>query len=108
MLKPAKSTIDDPTNHFVLNYTQFKSLLENTYSIDNPIDISREYSNDTSAIINMIMSIPPLLKDRSIKNRLHRLVKTLENESSTPHSNRDPTPIEITPNWASDSDCDSS
>ncbi|KAK2578611.1 hypothetical protein KPH14_001265 [Odynerus spinipes] len=47
MLKPAKSIIDDPTKHFVLNYTQFKSFLENTYNIDNPIDISREYSNDT-------------------------------------------------------------
>ena len=77
MLKPVKPTLDDTKSNFILNYCQFKSLLENACSTGNPIDIIKDYTQDSKALLHMIKTIRLLLKDRSLKNRIRRLAKKL-------------------------------
>ena len=40
-LKPIKPILKDKNNNFILDFHQFKSLLENACSIENPIDITK-------------------------------------------------------------------
>ena len=77
MLKPVKPTLDVTKNNFVFNYSQFKSLLENACSTDNPTDITNDYTQKTKALLHMIETVHASLKDRSLKNRIRRLTKKL-------------------------------
>lgn len=79
-LKLAKPAFDKAENNFVLSYNQFQSFLENTFGIENPVAIAKEYNVDIKALTDMIKTVYPLLIDRSIKNRLHRLKRKLEKE----------------------------
>lgn len=80
-LKLAKPAFDKAENNFVLSYNQFQSFLENTFGIENPVAIAKEYTADIKALTDMIKTVYPLLIDRSIKNRLHRLKRKLEEET---------------------------
>lgn len=79
-LKLAKPAFDHAENNFVLSYNQFQSFLENAFGIENPVAIAKEYTADIKALTDMIKTVYPLLIDRSIKNRLHRLKRKLEKE----------------------------
>lgn len=79
-VKLAKQAFDKAENNFVLSYNQFQSFLENTFGIENPVAIAKEYTADIKALTDMIKTVYPLLIDRSIKNRLHRLKRKLEKE----------------------------
>ena len=95
MLKPVKPTLDDTKNNVVLNYYQFKSLLENACSTNNLIDITKDYdiTQDTKDLLHMIETIYPLLKERSLKNR-QTTIAAKNDSSTTVHF----------PNWFSDTE----
>ena len=73
MLKPVKPTLDDIKSNFILNYCEFKCILENACGTGNPTDIIEDYTQDSKALLHMIEAIHPLLKDRSLKDRIRRL-----------------------------------
>lgn len=58
----------------------------------------KSYTNDTNALIEMLHKIYPLLQERSIKNRLHRLSKKLKRETINNTST----------NWTTDTESDAS
>ena len=104
MLKPIKLTLDDTKNNFIFNYYQFKSLLENACSTNNPIDIIK----DTKALLHMIETIHPLLKDRSLRNKIRRLTKKLTQDRQTTITvKNDSLTTDHSPNWFSDTENDS-
>lgn len=79
MLQPSKCIFED--NQQILNYDQFKSLLENTFGVKDLIDIVENYTDNFPALINLMKLVYPLLQERCIKNRLHRLTKKIENSN---------------------------
>lgn len=75
--EPAKNYIKDNNYNYILNYSQFKSFLENAITAPNPIDIAKTYTTNTLAQTEILTRIHPLLKDRNWKNRIHRLHKNI-------------------------------
>lgn len=74
-----------------LNYTQFKSLLENLKGNKQPMDTIHNYTNDISAFTKFISEdVYPNVRDSSIKRRCTNILKLINNpvNNSTP----DPTP----------------
>ena len=107
-LKPIKPILNDKNNNFILDFHQFKSLLENACSIENPFEITKDYTQDTNALLHMIETMHPILKDRSVKNRVRRLAKKLaQAQQITTVANIDPSIPDHTPNWFSDSEYES-
>ena len=108
ILKPVKPTLDDTKNNFILNYYQFKSLLENACNTDNPIDIIKDCTQDTKALLHMIETIHPLLKDRNLKNRIRRLAKKLTQDRQIIIAAKNDSSITVhSPNWFLDTENDS-
>ena len=73
----------------LLNYSQFKSLLENTKGVKNPINIIYQYTNDLEGLTKFINEdIYPNVRNTSIKQRCTRLLKCMNdpNQSHTPQS----------------------
>lgn len=71
----------------LLNYAQFKSLMENVKGSKKPIELARQYTQDLTALkIFLKDEIHPNVRDRSIKLRCTALIKSLENptEDITP------------------------
>ena len=103
MLKPVKPTLHDAKSNFILNYCQFKCLLENACVTGNPIDIIKDYNQDSKALLHMIETIHPLLKDRCLKNRIRRLAKkkTQARRTTTAAINDFSTTVHSS-NWFSD------
>ena len=90
-------------NNFILNYCQFKCLLENACGTGNPIDIIKEYTQDSKALLLMIETIHPSLKDGSLKNRVRRLAKKLTQARQTTIAARNDFPTTVhSSNWFSD------
>ena len=103
MLKPVKPTIDDAKSNFTLNYCQFKCLLENACGTGNPIDIIKDYTQDSKAPFHMIETIHLLLKDRSLKNRIRRLAKKQTQARRTTSAARNDFSTTVhSSNWFSD------
>lgn len=84
MLKPAENTINDTKSNFPLSFVQLTSFLENVFGVDNPLETAYEYTQDIPSLINMLIEVYPLLKERSIKNRIHRITKKLNNNIENP------------------------
>ena len=83
MLKPLEPTLDDTKSNNILNYCQFKCLLENACGTGNPIAIIKDHTQDSRALLHMIETIHPLLKDRSLKNRIRGPAKKLTQARQT-------------------------
>ena len=89
--------------NFILIYCQFKCLLENACGTGNPIDIIEDYTQDSKALLHMIEAIHPLLKDRSLKNRIRRLAKKLTQAWQTTIAARNDFSTTVdSPTWFSD------
>lgn len=67
----------------LLNYAQFKSLLENTYGSRKPVDIILNYTKDLKAFEAFIKNdVYPNVRDSSIKNRCTRLLNNINKSSA--------------------------
>ena len=71
----------------LLNYIQFKSLLENTHKVKNPAGIISQYTNDLDAFRKFIKEdVYANVRDSYIKTRCTKLLKSIRNPiiDSTP------------------------
>ena len=63
----------------LFNYVQFKSLLENTYKVKNPIEIIKQYTNDIEKFTTFITNdVYPNVRNVSIKQRCTRLLNSIK------------------------------
>ena len=77
-LLPLRNYLDQADT--LINYMQFKSLMENTKGNKYPIELVRQYTNDLVAFKKFIdEDIYPNVRDRSIKLRCTHLLKKLNN-----------------------------
>jgi hypothetical protein len=72
--------MEDPTT-LPLTHENFISFIELTYGNSNPEAELQRFTDDTEGVIQMIMTIPAAINNQSMKNRLTRLRKKLENKS---------------------------
>jgi hypothetical protein len=72
--------MEDPTT-LPLTHENFISFIELTYGNSNPEAELQRFTDDTEGVIQMIMTIHEAINNQSIKNRLIRLRKKLENKS---------------------------
>lgn len=86
LLLPTKTFIDSNQDQLPLSYTQFKSMLENSFGVPDPIPIVKDYSTDFNAIISMLKETYSLLNERSIKGRFTRIIKKLKRHIPTPET----------------------
>ena len=77
-LNSVKEILDKPNS--LLNFLQFKGLLENTKGIKEPIDVILQYTNKLEELRSFIEEeIYPNIKDRGIKRRCTALIKCINN-----------------------------
>ena len=77
-LKSVKEILDQPDK--ILNYTQFKSLLENVKKTKKPVDIVLQYTDNLKRFEAFIKNdIYPKVQDRSIKWRCTSLLNSIKN-----------------------------
>lgn len=80
-LKNIKVYLSDKNT--ILNYTQFKSLLENVQGAKNPTDIALQHTQDLEALIKFIKEdIYPNANNRSIKYRCTSLIKHIQQNAA--------------------------
>ncbi|KAJ8665840.1 hypothetical protein QAD02_007502 [Eretmocerus hayati] len=77
MLLPIKNLIDDPTQKFVLEYTEFQSFLEEIHGNPKPLDVARKFTSDIEGLIQMLDTVYMQVENRSLKNRITRLKKKI-------------------------------
>ncbi|CAK9801632.1 hypothetical protein ANTPLA_LOCUS2878 [Anthophora plagiata] len=69
MIGPIKEVLDTSTNKYVINYSQFKSFMENAKGNPNVTELALSYTKDIPALSNMIKQMYPYFTDRKVKNR---------------------------------------
>lgn len=80
-LKSIKVYLSDKNT--ILNYNQFKSLLENVQGSKNPTDIALQHTQDLEALIKFIKEdIYPNANNRSIKYRCTSLIKHIQQNTA--------------------------
>ncbi|KAK2577971.1 hypothetical protein KPH14_012745 [Odynerus spinipes] len=89
MLLPIKDELSNLPQKYILNYTEFKSLLENCQRNVNIPKSAKEYSDNFDSLIHMISELHPLLKDHSIKIRLTKILKQLKTYEEPPNNEPD-------------------
>ncbi|KAH0820358.1 hypothetical protein GEV33_002433 [Tenebrio molitor] len=72
--------MEDPTT-LPLTHEIFISFIESTYGNSNPEAELQRFTDDTKVVIQMIMTIHTAINNQSMKNRLTRLRKKLENKN---------------------------
>lgn len=80
LLTPCEAEIESNPNKYVMTYDQLKDFLENAYGQNDVLTISKDYTEDTVALLKMLNQIYPILEHRSIKSRLTRLMTKLKSQ----------------------------
>ena len=76
----------------LLNYVQFKILLENTYKVKNPIEIIKQYTDDLEKFTTFITEdVYPNVRNASIKQRCTRLLNSIKGSNSIRTPSQTPT-----------------
>lgn len=78
LLAPIKPLMSDKPEEFPLNFVQLCNFLERTQGSPNALEISKEYTENTNNLIDLLHQIYPNLKQSSIKNRITRIIKKLQ------------------------------
>lgn len=68
------------TSNFILNYDQLYSLIENMYNSNDPLNISREYTDDTEVLLQNLKTLYELTKNRSAPIRLTKAINKIEDQ----------------------------
>ena len=77
-LDPAKEFIKKNSKNFPLDFDHLSELLFKAYDNINILETSRTYTQDTSAIVNMLVELTPHILERKLKSRIGRLVNKLK------------------------------
>lgn len=83
MIAPLKELLEGNPSNYVLNYNQFKSLIENAKGNPNVTELALTYTTDIQALSDMIKQMYPHLTDRKIKNRCTRMTKKFDDYIAT-------------------------
>ncbi|KAK2578370.1 hypothetical protein KPH14_001066 [Odynerus spinipes] len=83
MTAPIKEILTQQPNMFILNYINLINFLQEIIGNPNHIDTAKKYTEDIKALSTMLRHIYPSLTHRSIKNRLTRIIKKLENNDNS-------------------------
>lgn len=87
ILKELQDEITRNQTKYVLTYPQLIDFLENSTGHKDVVSLSEEYTTNTVELITMLQNIHSLTNDRSIKNRLTRLIKKLQKPNITQDDN---------------------
>ena len=71
---------------FPLNFEQITSFLQVTWGKSDVYNIATTFTSDINSLIEMLSDIYSLLNDRSLKSRITRIKKRLENPTITESS----------------------
>lgn len=82
LISPVKEHVEADDSNFPLSYNQLVDFFENVHGNPDPLSLSKRYTKDTSALIDMLNNLKPLFTHRSIKNRTTRLIKKLRSQLS--------------------------
>lgn len=63
---------------YPLNYNEFKDFVDNANGSPDPLEISKDYTNETDKLLQMMESLYPLLQQRTMKHRMTRLIKKIK------------------------------
>lgn len=80
LMKPAQIPIESKTPPFILNFQQISSFLDNVTGSVDPLSIARQYTNNIPQLLEMMHSIYPHFKHRSIKSRCTRIQKKIKKQ----------------------------
>lgn len=69
---------------FPLNFPQLQSFFENSFGVKDIAPVAEKYTQDTTALICMLKEIIPTVINRSLKNRITRLITKLKSTVITP------------------------
>lgn len=84
-LRPAEHLFES----FILSYNQFYSLLESLTSSHNPITTIKDYTEETTEIVNKLKELYEFTKNRSAKVRLTKLIKNIQTHQDRASSDED-------------------
>ena len=91
-LDPAKEFIKKNSKNFPLDFDHLSEFLFKAYDNINILETSRTYTQDTSAIVNMLVELTPHILERKLKSRIGRLVNKLKKKSSEEDKQRERDP----------------
>lgn len=77
LLRPAKEFIEGRGSQLPLTYDQIVDFFDNVHGSSDPLLITKEYTKDISAVLEMLTDLYPHLESRSLKNRCTRLRKKI-------------------------------
>lgn len=77
LVLPAKEMIENASSPYVLSYEQLCSFLENAHGNRDPLSLSQTYTDNTTDLLKMLDQVYPQLTQRSIKNRITRIIKKI-------------------------------
>lgn len=83
LLSPIMPIMLNNPENFPLNFVQLCSFLEKSHGSSKVLEIAREYIEDTNSITALLHQIYPHLKQSSIKNRITRIIKKLQQINNT-------------------------
>ena len=87
--QPDSKTIDlalEPVKHFsvknpdiyIIKFEQYKDLLTKAKGNPDIVQMAQSYTNDLTSLIKILRETYPSLSNRSTKNKISRIIKTLE------------------------------
>ena len=87
MLQPLEFRLNDPNSTYPLNYLNFKSFLDKTFSNPFVYEVANEYTSKPQEIADMMRHLHNYLTDKNTKRRFTRIIKKIETESNTSEEN---------------------
>lgn len=79
LLQPAKEHITNSSAINPLSYDQLEEFMNTSHRNREPIELSKEYTEDTMSLIKMMSSVYHYVENRSIKSRITGLIERLQN-----------------------------
>lgn len=71
--KILKIELSKNPSKYLLNYEKFKDFIENASGSTDPLSVSRDYTSNTTGLIEMIEKLHTMSKNKSFKNRFTRI-----------------------------------
>ncbi|GLV37542.1 hypothetical protein CBL_20354 [Carabus blaptoides fortunei] len=63
-LEPIRNKIEANPERYILSYEELKDFLENTFGNNEPLSVAREYTDDISALLNMMYDLYTLISNQ--------------------------------------------
>lgn len=77
ILKLVEKHMKETTPPYILNFDQVTHLFENLPGSQDPIELTKTFSDDLPSVLNMLQNIYPHILHKGTKNRCTRLIKKI-------------------------------